>query len=502
MFAQRDAAIGLQSRMENVGVVQSQAIAGPVWVLDDQQISLVITAMSIDPDIRGVIVFDERDEPIGTIGQMVSDTETLLTTEHPILFSPRTGEEGKNIGSIRISYSASRIEELQRERFFLALGMAAIMSLIAVGGAVLALRMAVNRPLGLFLERIRQAREGDEGQDFVWNHQDEIGVLVATYNELQSSQIRFRNELADIRDQLEIRVLDRTKDLREREDQLVKARDQAESALDSLKLTQEQLVESKKLASLGQLTAGIAHEIKNPLNFMNNFSQISQDLLNELMEDLEDARSSLPAEDSAAVDDVVTMLLGNLSKINEHGARADSIVKNMLAHSREAPDAKTLIDINALAKEAMALVYHGLRAEQLGFNITMDQDLGADLPHCICFPQELQRAIMNVVMNGMQAASKHHEALGDPSRAVIKIATRLVNKQIEIEIWDNGPGMSEELQSRIFNPFFTTKSPGEGTGLGLSMAHDIVVIRHGGEMHVESSLGEHSAFLMRIPMGA
>lgn len=499
-FAESEAAEALKLRMENVASVQAASLAGPVWVLDDQQISLVLTAMTVDADIRGALVEDERGAVLASQGVMEDEGEVFLTVAQPIEHASRPGDAAKEIGALRIVYSTEGLVAQRRDRLFFTLAMAAIMSLIAVGGAVLALRTSVNRPLALFLDRIRHQREGDESEVFVWDHNDEIGTLVAAYNELQASQIKFRNELADIRDKLEVRVEERTKDLREREAQLMTARDRAEAALEDLRNAQARLVEAEKMASLGQLTAGIAHEIKNPLNFVNNFSQISMDLLNELLEDLSGLRKEMDAETAENIDDVIKLLTGNLAKIHEHGSRADSIVKNMLAHSRGAADAKTETDVNALAKEAMALVYHGLRAERMGFNIDMKTDLASDLPLAVCYPQELQRALMNILMNGMQAAAHHHEGLGTPDAAEISIATRLLeDRRIEIRITDNGPGIPEDMQPQIFNPFFTTKPPGEGTGLGLSMTYDIIVGRHQGEMRIESSQGQHSTFVICIP---
>ena len=501
-FAENEAAEALKLRMENVASVQAAALAGPVWVLDDQQISLVLTAMTVDADIRGVLVADERGDVLASEGALESEEEVFLTVAQPIEHAPRAGDEPKAIGVLRIAYSTDGLVAQSRDRLFFTLAMASIMSLIAVGGAVLALRTSVNKPLALFLDRIRQQREGDESEVFVWDHNDEIGTLVAAYNELQASQIQFRNELADIRDKLELRVEERTKDLREREAQLVAARDKAEETLEDLRNAQARLVEAEKMASLGQLTAGIAHEIKNPLNFVNNFSQISMDLLNELLEDLSGLREEMDAGTAENVDDVAKLLTGNLAKINEHGARADSIVRNMLAHSRGATDTKAETDVNALAKEAMALVYHGLRAERMGFNIAMKTDLAKALAPIVCYPQELQRALMNILMNGMQAAAAHHAASGTPEEAEVSISTRMLDgERVEIRITDNGPGIPEDMQSQIFNPFFTTKPPGEGTGLGLSMTYDIIVGRHGGDMKIESAPGEYSTFVLSIPTG-
>jgi GAF domain-containing protein len=269
------------------------------------------------------------------------------------------------------------------------------------------------------------------------------------------------------------------------------------ASLEDLRRTQDRLVQTEKLASLGQLTAGIAHEIKNPLNFINNFSALSGELADELLEAL--APAPLDAKTRDEVDDLARMIKDNLQKVVHHGKRADSIVKNMLLHSRTGASEHRLTDINATLEESLNLAYHGARAEKPGFNITMKRDLDPGAGMADVFPQEISRAFLNLISNGFYAAAKRAEGGGvEPE---LWVATKNLGETIEIRIRDNGTGIPEEIREKIFNPFFTTKPAGEGTGLGLSMTHDIVVKQHGGALDVESSPGSYTEFRIVLPRG-
>jgi PAS domain S-box-containing protein len=284
---------------------------------------------------------------------------------------------------------------------------------------------------------------------------------------------------------------------------LMVARDEAEAALADLQKAQERLVQAEKMASLGQLTAGIAHEIKNPLNFVNNFAKLSDELLAELGDILAEPIKALDAEARDDAEDLFRTVRENLTKINQHGKRADSIVKNMLLHSREGPSERQVVNLNAIADEALGLAYHGARAEHPGFNIEMVKSLDPDLGEVECFPQDLMRVFLNLISNGMYAANQRAnepgtEAGGDFS-PTISLTTRADGDRIEIEVRDNGTGIPADVREKIFMPFFTTKPAGEGTGLGLSLSYDIVVKQHGGELTVESEPGEFTTFRVTIP---
>jgi signal transduction histidine kinase len=266
-----------------------------------------------------------------------------------------------------------------------------------------------------------------------------------------------------------------------------------------MKQARARLVQAEKMASLGQLTAGIAHEIKNPLNFVNNFAKLSDELLAELAEILEAPIKALDEEARDDAEDLFKTVRENLAKINQHGKRADSIVKNMLLHSREGPSERQTVNLNAIAEEALNLAYHGARAEHPGFNVEMVKTLGSEVGEVECFPQDLMRVFLNLISNGMYAANKRGSEAGDGFSPTISVTTRVDGDCIEVEVRDNGAGIPEEVREKIFTPFFTTKPAGEGTGLGLSLSYDIVVKQHGGELTVDSQPGEFTAFRVTIP---
>ncbi|WP_271525905.1 GAF domain-containing protein [Bradyrhizobium sp. CCBAU 53380] len=269
-------------------------------------------------------------------------------------------------------------------------------------------------------------------------------------------------------------------------------------SLDELQAAQDRLVQSEKLASLGQLTAGIAHEIKNPLNFVNNFSALSAELIDELNDLL--GNVALDDKIRAEVDELVNMLKGNFEKVVQHGNRADSIVKNMLLHSREGSGEQRSADVNALVDESLNLAYHGARAERAGFNITLHRDFDAAAGNAELFPQEITRALLNLISNGFYAARKRMTESGEASfQPVLLATTKDRGSSVEIRIRDNGTGIPPEVKEKIFNPFFTTKPAGEGTGLGLSMAHDIIVKQHGGTIQVNTEPGVFTEFILTLP---
>ena len=270
------------------------------------------------------------------------------------------------------------------------------------------------------------------------------------------------------------------------------------ASLQELSTAQDRLVQTEKLASLGQLTAGIAHEIKNPLNFVNNFSALSAELIEELNELLRSA--TLSDKLRGDVDELTGLLKDNLGKVVQHGKRADSIVKNMLLHSREGTGERRSIDINALVAESLNLAYHGARAEKAGFSITLKHDLDPEAGALELYPQEMTRALLNLISNGFYAATRRKaEADDETFEPVLSAATRNLGKTVEIRIRDNGTGIPPEVREKIFNPFFTTKPTGEGTGLGLSMTHDIIVKQHGGRIDVETEPGVFTEFIITLP---
>ena len=274
-------------------------------------------------------------------------------------------------------------------------------------------------------------------------------------------------------------------------------------ALDELKATQNQLVQSEKMASLGELTAGIAHEIQNPLNFVNNFSEVSVELCQELEEEIN--KTEIPAADKEYIAGIISDLSQNQQKITHHGKRADSIVKGMLQHSRASSGTKEPTDINALADEYMRLAYHGLRAKDKEFNATLTTDFDPTIGKIEVLPQDLGRVFLNLFTNAFYAvAEKKRLNKNNPAFAnykpEVKIITKLFGGKLYIRVADNGTGMPESVKSKIFQPFFTTKPTGQGTGLGLSMSYDIISKSHDGILDVSSTAGEGTEFKITLPV--
>jgi signal transduction histidine kinase len=273
---------------------------------------------------------------------------------------------------------------------------------------------------------------------------------------------------------------------------------QLSQSLDDLRTAQDRLIQTEKLASLGQLTAGIAHEIKNPLNFVNNFSALSVELTQELDETLKQA--SLAAKIRAEVDELTGLLKDNLGKVVQHGKRADSIVKNMLLHSREGSGEHHPADVNALVNESLNLAYHGARAEKPQFMVTLARHFDPDAGAIEVFSQEITRVLLNLISNSFYAVTKRRAENGAADfEPLVTASTRGYADRVEIHIRDNGTGIPPDVKEKLFNPFFTTKPAGEGTGLGLSISHDIIVKQHGGTIEVDTEAGEFTEFTIVLP---
>jgi GAF domain-containing protein len=278
------------------------------------------------------------------------------------------------------------------------------------------------------------------------------------------------------------------------------ARDAAEKALGELQTAQASLVHAQKMAALGQLTAGIAHEIKNPLNFVNNFAELSGELLQELRDTTAPVAAALDDDTRAEVDEIVEMLRANLAKIAEHGKRADGIVKSMLEHSRGVSGERRVVDLNGLIDEALNLAYHGARAQDASFNVTLERDFDQGLAPIDLAPQEMTRVLLNLFGNGFYAAiRRQRDGAGPEFRPTLRVTMRDLGKAVEIRVRDNGTGIAPEVRDKLFQPFVTTKPTGEGTGLGLSIAYDIVTQQHGGTIAVDSTPGEFTEFTIRLP---
>jgi signal transduction histidine kinase len=287
--------------------------------------------------------------------------------------------------------------------------------------------------------------------------------------------------------------------LQSQKEQITLQKNNLEQTLGELKSAQAQLIQAEKMASLGELTAGIAHEIQNPLNFVNNFSEIN----NELIEEVRRESSNVNRESGLSIDhEILNDIYANNEKITFHGKRADAIVKGMLQHSRKSAGEKEPTDINALADEYLKLAYHGLRAKEKNFNVTMQTDFDSSIGKINIIPQDIGRVLLNLYNNAFYAVSEKktlRQAQGDEYEPTVSVSTKKVNDHVEIKVTDNGGGIPQNIVDKIFQPFFTTKPTGQGTGLGLSLAYDIVKA-HGGEIKVETKEGEGSEFVIKLPI--
>ena len=282
------------------------------------------------------------------------------------------------------------------------------------------------------------------------------------------------------------------------ESSLQKQKEELDNTLKELKSTQEQLFQSEKMASLGELTAGIVHEIQNPLNFVNNFSEVNLELAEELKVEL--VNSPIDAGIKARMVMLIEDLLQNQQKINDHGKRANAIVKGMLQYSRSSTGQKEPTDINALVDEYLRLSFHGIRAKDKTFNVTMKTDFDMKLEKINIIPQDIGRVILNLFTNAFYSVTEKKKQDGEGYEPIVSASTRKMNDKVEIRIRDNGMGVPQEVMDKIFQPFFTTKPSGQGTGLGLSLSHEIITKGHGGEMSVESTEGEFVEFIIQLPV--
>jgi len=330
-----------------------------------------------------------------------------------------------------------------------------------------------------------------------------VGMWLVNSNQrkaLEKERAKREAEEAENRIMAELKV-NLEQEVAQRTAELVKQKEELQVALDELKSTQAQLIQSEKMASLGELTAGIAHEIQNPLNFVNNFSEVSIELLDELREGPLKGLDGGVREEAT---DLITDLIQNLGKINFHGKRADGIVKSMLQHSRSSTGKKETTNINALADEYIRLSYHGLRAKDKSFNATIETQFDTDLPAIEVVPQDLGRVLLNLFNNAFYSVNEKKKQLGEAFTPKVGVTTESIIEKgqrasIRITIFDNGLGIPKIVLEKIYQPFFTTKPTGQGTGLGLSMSYDIITKVHGGELKVETIEGEYAKFIITIP---
>lgn len=366
-----------------------------------------------------------------------------------------------------------------------ALGIAAVL-------AILTARWVAN-PIIKLKTASQAIAQGEFGKQVEVEGTQEVATLGASFNQMSRQLQESFRKLEQSKVELENRVEERTADLKDKNEQLAQT-------LEQLKSTQAQMVAQEKLASLGSLTAGIAHEIKNPLNFVNNFSEIAVDLVDDLAEDLETQKETVNAETFTNITEIIEQLKTLVSKIDHHGKRADSIVANMLQHSRNDSSAREAVDINALVEDAINLAYHGMRARQSEFNMEFDTDYDESIAPVTVSPQDISRVFLNIASNACYAIYQRQHSEGSGFKPLLKVHTRAEDGNVVICIRDNGTGMSPEVKAKVFDQFFTTKPTGEGTGLGLSLSYNIVVEQHQGTMTVESEPGGYTDFIVTLPV--
>ncbi|MES1260291.1 MAG: ATP-binding protein, partial [Acidobacteriota bacterium] len=322
---------------------------------------------------------------------------------------------------------------------------------------------------------------GDLGYRIALPQRDELGDLARAFDDMSARLGAAREQLTTAHEE------------EKRKSEALAA------ALEELKKTQDRLVVQQKLASLGTLTAGIAHEIKNPLNFVTNFAEILRSLIADLRDSVASQKDRIDPGEFEFIEGTLQDVDVNAAKIREHGKRADEIVKGMLMHSRGQRGQVQPSNLNSLISEYVKLAYHGLRAQDINFNVTIEEDYDPAIPVMNIVPHDLSRVVLNLVNNGGFAADQKAKRAGPAFRPTLRIVTRNLDSHVEIRIRDNGDGIPEEIRQRVFEPFFTTKPAGSGTGLGLSMSFEIVVQQHGGQLRVESVPGAFAEFIITLP---
>jgi signal transduction histidine kinase len=420
--------------------------------------------------------FPENQHPKATI----ESSDSLIVKRAPFITSVMSG-------SVMLAFSTKEIAESQKKIRITSLVVSAIVLLIGILiGYLLARTILV--PVRALRNAANKVGKGDLAQRIQKTGNDEIGELGRAFNKMTDDLLLTRQEL----DESNI--------------SLSEANNSLNTTLNELKAAQAQLIQSEKLASLGELTAGIAHEIQNPLNFVNNFAEVNAELIEELRAECQKPEAE---RDGQTIDEILNDIKANAEKINYHGKRADAIVKGMLQHSRTSSGQKEPTDINALADEYLRLSYHGLRAKDKSFNAAIKTDLDESIGKINIISQDIGRVLLNLFNNAFYAVNEKQkeqhkevtpfEKVSPLYEPTVSLTTRKLENRVSITVSDNGKGIPQTILDKIFQPFFTTKPTGEGTGLGLSLSYDIIKA-HGGEIKVESKQGEGTTLMIQIPL--
>ncbi|HEX9980915.1 MAG TPA: ATP-binding protein [Flavobacterium sp.] len=441
-------------RLQFISMVQSDT----VWDANHDKFKVKQTVFKTFPENQN-------------ISPTITSNDSLIVKQAPF-------STGMMSGAILLGFNTEGIESSKAEIKNTSVIVSAIILLI---GILLGFWLArtISVPVLALRDAARKVGEGDLNQKITRIHNNEIGQLEKAFNKM-------------------IDDLDKTtNDLSEKNLVLSATNSTLNDTLHELKKTHVQLVQAEKMASLGELTAGIAHEIQNPLNFVNNFSEVSIELITEIKEEREKAKEERDEELEA---ELLQDISSNLEKIAHHGKRADGIVKSMLQHSRTSSGQKEPTDINTLADEYLRLAYHGLRAKDKTFNADLVTNFEAELPKASVIGQDVGRVLLNLFTNAFYA-TKQKQLRDSQYKPMLTVSTRKIDNSIEIVVKDNGTGIPNAIKDKILQPFFTTKPTGEGTGLGLSLSYDIIVKAHGGTINIDSKEREYSIFTITLPIG-
>jgi signal transduction histidine kinase len=447
-----------------VGLIQTDTI----WNNDHSRFTLKDSLLVGYPEIRDG-------------SAMLVSSDSLIVMREPF----RT--EIMN-GGIVLAFSTDAIKHGQKKIWLTAL---LVSSIIFGIGMLLGLWLSrnISMPVLALRKAAKRVGEGDLSPVELKRTKDEIGELTLAFKNMVAD-IKKLSDLTLVQEKEKQHLLASQNEALER--QVEERTMELQRSLTDLQAAQSQLVQAEKMASLGELTAGIAHEIQNPLNFVNNFSELNVELTNELLEEANKGNTE-------EVKDLAETIRSNEEKITFHGKRADAIVRSMLQHSRLGNGKKEPTDINPMVDEYLRLAYHGMRAKDKSFNAKCETDLDPAVGRMEVVPQDIGRVLLNTINNAFQAMAEKKKMKADYEPA-IKLSTKAVDKGIEIRVSDNGTGMPEKIVDKIFQPFFTTRPTGEGTGLGLSLSYDIITKGHQGEIKVETVEGEGTSFVIFIPV--
>lgn len=492
-FPQRQGALLVNNYENEVQNLANTVALGVKIAINEQNFEGVQTAMEFvkdDPRLEFIsmlqsdTVWDARHEKF-KIEQKVFKTfpqkahvNAGITSNDSLIVKKSGFKTGVMSGAILLGFNTKGIETSKAEIKKTSVMVSCVVLLIGILiGFWLARNISV--PVLALRDAARKVGQGDMDQKIKKIHRDEIGELELSFNKMIDDLEQTRNEL------------------NEKNEVLQATNSTLNDALDELKKTHAQLVQSEKMASLGELTAGIAHEIQNPLNFVNNFSEVSIELIEEIQEE----RAKPEADRDPGLEaELLQDITENLEKIAHHGKRADAIVKGMLMHSRTSTGVKEPTAINSLCDEYLRLSYHGLRAKDKSFNATIKTDFDPSVQSINAISQDLGRVILNLLTNAFYAVNEKKQQNPNSYEPMVSVTTKNLGDKIQISVKDNGNGIPKKVIDKIFQPFFTTKPTGQGTGLGLSLSYDIITQSHGGELQVETAEGESTEFIIRLPL--